>query len=375
VRLSWERGFDPRFFSTTAGAEYAQRPPYFLTNQIDNLTTDEFIELKFEVTDQCNLACAFCHQDFGIAAGHQVLDRITFQRTLTRARDEGISALRLTGGEPTILKHINWYLEQAKDMGFHVTVNSNGTALTPQRLIDMRGLVDCFKISLPAADELAMTKITGDRRAWQRKWEAIGHLAGYGFNVEILSVMTRENIHRFEDFIKLLEPLDFLRWVLLRAEPQEGNERPVSRADISMLAGNILAVRRLERWENLALGLAVPFCALDDPFEAARLFEGGRGCGPVQSLTVKSTGEFVRCYSRRANVDIHYGIREASRALSEQDFAELPSICQNCGFWFACRGGCRCGLALEETPFGLFDYLADPTGLPDRLERSLEIGR
>ena len=186
--------------------------------------------------------------------------------------------------------------------------------------------------------------------------------------------MTRENIHRFDEFIKLLEPLDFVRWVLLRAEPQEGNERPVSRADISVLARHLLVARRLERWEDLALGLAVPFCALDDPFEAARLFEGGRGCGPVQSLTVKSTGEIVRCYSRRATVDTNCGIREASRALGAQDFAELPAICQNCGFWFACRGGCRCGLALEETPFGLLDYLADPTGLPGRLARSLEIG-
>jgi radical SAM protein with 4Fe4S-binding SPASM domain len=256
-----------------------------------------------------------------------------------------------------------------------VTVNSNGTALTAPRLAALRGLVDCFKISLPAADEPAMTRITGSRKAWRRKWEAIGYLAGYSYPVEILSVMTRENIQRFADFVELLEPLGFARWVPLRAEPQAENERPVSRADLAVLARCLAAARQRERWEDLTLGLAVPFCALDDPVEAATLFAGGRGCGPVQSLTVTSAGEVVRCYSRRTAVDARHGLREASRALVAQDFAELPAICQDCGFGFACRGGCRCGWALEETPFGPLDYLANPAGLPERLARALGVGR
>lgn len=375
LRLAWERGFEPRCFTTPAGVEFARRSPHYLANQLAGLAADEFLELKFEITDQCNLACAFCHQDFGRAAGHQVLDRATYHRFLTQAREEGIDTIRLTGGEPTLLKSITGYLEQAKDLGFHVTVNSNGTALTAARLAALRGLVDCFKISLPAADEPTMTRITGSRSAWRRKWEAIGYLAGYGYSVEILSVMTRENIERFADFVELLEPLGFARWVPLRAEPQAENERPISRADLTVLARHLVAARRRERWEDLTLGLAAPFCALDDPWEAATLFAGGRGCGPVQSLTVTPTGEVVRCYSRRAAVEVRHGLREASRALVEQDFAELPAICQDCGFGFACRGGCRCGWALEETPFGPLDYLADPAGLPERLARALGGGR
>lgn len=374
LRLAWERGYEPRYFTTATGAMLAQRTPLYLKNLLTSLGGERLTEIKFEVTDQCNLACTFCHQDFGHAAGHQVLDRIVYHRLLTQARDEGILAVRLTGGEPTLLKSITWYLEQAKDMGFHVTVNSNGTALTGTRLAALRGLVDCFKISLPAADEQAMTQITGSRKAWQRKWEAIGYLAGYGYEVEALSVMTRENIQRFTDFVELLEPLGCVRWVPLRAEPQAGNERPVSRADLTALAGHLAAARRRERWEDLRLGLAVPFCVLDNPLEAATLFAGGVGCGPTQSLTVTSAGTLVRCYSRRSDVDVPLGLHEASRALVEQDFAELPRVCQDCGFWSACRGGCRCGWALAETPFGRLDYLANPADLPERLARALDVG-
>jgi sulfatase maturation enzyme AslB (radical SAM superfamily) len=117
LRLAWERGFDPRCFTTPAGAEFARRSPHYLANQLASLAADEFLELKFEITDQCNLACAFCHQDFGRAAGQQVLDRATYRRFLTQAREEGIDTIRLTGGEPTLLKSITGYLEQAKDLG------------------------------------------------------------------------------------------------------------------------------------------------------------------------------------------------------------------------------------------------------------------
>lgn len=60
LRLAWERGFEPRCFTTPAGAGLARRSPHYLANQLASLAADAFLELKFEITDQCNLACAFC---------------------------------------------------------------------------------------------------------------------------------------------------------------------------------------------------------------------------------------------------------------------------------------------------------------------------
>lgn len=373
LRLAWEQGFDPAFFATKTGTLYARRPAQYGLNQLASLSSEPWLELKFELTEQCNLACAFCHQDFGHATGRQYLDPKAYQHLLTQARDEGINAVRLTGGEPTVLKSLDWYLEKAKDLGFQVTLNTNGMALTPARLQRLSGLVDCFKLSLPAADEATMAQITGSRAAWSRKWEAIGYLLGYGYRLEILTVMTAVNIRQFDDFIAMLEPLDGVRWVPLRAEPRVGDERPISQADLARLARALSFVRRCERWEDLMLGLSVPFCALENPFEAAALFTGGQGCGPVQSLTVTNSGVLVRCYSRRDAVDMGLGLRAAGQALAADDFRSLPGVCQDCGFWFACRGGCRCGLALEDTPFGRLDYLANPARLPERLARALEL--
>ena len=337
--------------------------PYPYLNRIACGSTSILTEIKFEVTDRCNLACTFCHQDFGAKGGTTTLDMEVFERVLTAAKNERIKIIRLTGGEPTVLKSIDVFLRRAKDLGFSVIVNTNGTALPEKRLQALKGLVDYIKISFPAPDEETMTRLTGNKTTWRRKWDALEHLEKLGIRTDILTVMTSENIRQFDNFIRLLEPHPSICWRPLRAETQDGNRHPVSREEIRSLAAKLSEARSRERWKYLSLGLATPFCALENPSDAIELFSGGRSCGPVESLTVTSQGELVRCYSRRDGIDMSKGLRKTNLELSLQDFERLPPVCRNCPFVPLCRGGCRCNWSLVETPFGSMDYLADPTNI------------
>jgi radical SAM protein with 4Fe4S-binding SPASM domain len=339
--------------------------PYPYLNRIACGSTSILTEIKFEVTDRCNLACTFCHQDFGAKGGTTTLDMEVFERVLTAAKNERIKIIRLTGGEPTVLKSIDVFLRRAKDLGFSVIVNTNGTALPEKRLQALKGLVDCIKISFPAPDEETMTRLTGNKTTWRRKWDALEQLEKLGIRADILTVMTSENIRQFDNFIRLLEPHPSICWRPLRAETQDGNRHPVSREEIRSLAAKLSGARSRERWKYLSLGLATPFCALENPSDAIELFSGGRSCGPVESLTVTSQGELVRCYSRRDGIDMSKGLRKTNLELSLQDFERLPPVCRNCPFVPLCRGGCRCDWSLVETPFGSMDYLADPTNIDD----------
>ena len=339
--------------------------PYPYLNRIACGSTSILTEIKFEVTDRCNLACTFCHQDFGAKGGTTTLDIKVFERVLTAAKNERIKIIRLTGGEPTVLKSIDVFLRRAKDLGFSIIVNTNGTALPEKRLQALKGLVDCIKISFPAPDEETMTRLTGNKTTWRRKWDALEQLEKLGIRADILTVMTSENIRQFDNFIRLLEPHPSICWRPLRAETQDGNRHPVSREEIRSLAAKLSGARSRERWKYLSLGLATPFCALENPSDAIELFSGGRSCGPVESLTVTSQGELVRCYSRRDGIDMSKGLRKTNLELSLQDFERLPPVCRNCPFVPLCRGGCRCDWSLVETPFGSMDYLADPTNIDD----------
>jgi radical SAM protein with 4Fe4S-binding SPASM domain len=337
--------------------------PYPYLNRIACGSTSILTEIKFEVTDRCNLACTFCHQDFGAKGGTTTLDMECYERVLAAAKSERIGIIRLTGGEPLVLKSIDVFLRRAKELGFTVIVNTNGTALPEKRLQALKGLVDYIKISLPAPDEETMTRLTGNKTTWRRKWDALERLEKLGIRTDILTVMTVENIRQFDDFIRLLEPHPSICWRPLRAETQDGERHPVSRDDIRNLATKLSEARTRERWKYLSLGLATPFCALENPADAVELFSGGRSCGPVESLTVTSQGELTRCYSRRDAIDISKGLRKTNLELSLQDFEGLPAVCRNCPYVPRCRGGCRCDWSLVETRFGSMDYLADPASI------------
>ena len=337
--------------------------PYPYLNNIICGSTSILTEIKFEVTDRCNLACTFCHQDFGAKGGTTTLDMAVYERVLMAAKNERIRIVRLTGGEPLVLKSIDVFLRRAKELGFSVIVNTNGTALPEKRLQALKGLVDYIKISLPAPDEETMTRLTGNKTTWRRKWEALEQLEKLGIRTDILTVMTSENIRQFDSFIRLLEPHPSICWRPLRAETQDGDRHPVSRAEIRDLAAKLSEARSRVRWKYLSLGLATPFCALENPAAAVELFSGGRSCGPVESLTVTSQGELARCYSRRDTIDISEGLRRTNLALSLRDFEQLPAVCRNCPYVPLCRGGCRCDWSLVETPFGSMDYLADPANI------------
>jgi radical SAM protein with 4Fe4S-binding SPASM domain len=334
--------------------------PYPYLNRIACGSTSILAEIKFEVTDRCNLACTFCHQDFGAKGGTTTLDLGAYERVLMAAKSERVPVVRLTGGEPLVLKSIDGFLRRAKELGFTVIVNTNGTALPEKRLQALKGLIDYIKISLPAPDEETMTRITGNKTTWRRKWEALERLERLGIRTDILTVMTSENILQFDKFIGLLEPHPSICWRPLRAETQDGDRHPVSRDEIRSLAAKLSEARTRERWKYLSLGLATPFCALENPADAVELFSGGRSCGPVESLTVTNHGELARCYSRREAIDISKGLRKTNLELSLRDFEQLPAVCRNCPFVPQCRGGCRCDWSLVETPFGSMDYLADP---------------
>jgi len=88
--------------------------------------------------------------------------------------------------------------------------------------------VDYIKISFPAPDEETMTRLTGNKTTWRRKWDALEHLEKLGIRTDILTVMTSENIRQFDNsFAYWNRTVDMLEAATCR---NAGRQRhPVSR--------------------------------------------------------------------------------------------------------------------------------------------------
>jgi radical SAM protein with 4Fe4S-binding SPASM domain len=360
LRLAWERGYETRFFATPAGARLANEGMDFTSNWIGTRLRSAPTELKFEVTAACDLHCDFCHRR-GVSEKSGPMALSSFKAHLDEAVATGIRSVRLTGGEPFLHKDLRQFGEAARQKNLEVVVNTNATAVPSAYMLGFADFVDCYKISLPGFDESSTTLATGNKNAWTRKVEALGELYGHGCRVEALTVMTSANIRHFEKFLELLSPLENLRWVPLRPESTPFNLKPITISELNDLANQIDVARAASsRWADLQLHLAVPFCSIEDTELACRVFKGRIGCGPADSLTITTQGNIIACYSRRLPLPRSEGLAAIWRRTFNQEFDQLPMLCQTCAFGLRCLGGCRCQWSVIDTAHGSLDYLANP---------------
>lgn len=374
LRLAWSEGVRADLFSTKGGLALAEAGPQSGENVLAFLEAlgdeEQFpLECKLEITDACNLACGFCHQGFGARKCSRVMPPADYAAWLDRLAEERIGMVRLTGGEPLLVPDIERYLQLAAERGFYVTLNSNAVLLDMDRVSRIAPFVDCLKISFPAPDEAGMLACLGKSDVWKRKLEAAAFAAARGVSVEFLTPMFPAAIRAVESFAGLLEQMSFIRWLPLRAEAAPGNKRPVTREDMLQLLDKLNHLRAHKHWEDLQLGLSVPFCLLDSPWDAARLLHGRQGCGPFSNLAINPQGKVMRCYSRRQALDTREGLRAAALRAAWEDFRQLPALCRACPAGARCQGGCRAPQSLSADGF---DYLARPDQARRWLQKPLE---
>ena len=89
-------------------------------------------DLRISVTDRCNLRCVYCMPEEGMTflPRAQLLSFEEIERVARVARDLGVSAIRLTGGEPLVRRDIVDLVARIKRLGFDdIALTTNGTRL------------------------------------------------------------------------------------------------------------------------------------------------------------------------------------------------------------------------------------------------------
>ena len=95
-------------------------------------------------TGGCNLRCPFCHNASLVIPDKLDMGCISVDTVLTflKKRQKVLDAVCITGGEPLLEKGLEGFIKQAKDMGYLIKLDTNGTF--PQRLkaLAKKGLLD-----------------------------------------------------------------------------------------------------------------------------------------------------------------------------------------------------------------------------------------
>ena len=112
-------GRSPAYMPTTGG----------LVDQYGRVHSD----LRISITDRCNLRCTYCmDEDMTFQPREQLLSFEELERIARIAHDLGVTAIRLTGGEPLVRRGVVDLIARLSAVGFaDIAMTTNATRLAP----------------------------------------------------------------------------------------------------------------------------------------------------------------------------------------------------------------------------------------------------
>lgn len=159
----------------------------------------------FELTPRCNLSCKMCYIHAPARDAQAMSRELTVQQWLHLGRqavDAGMIYLLLTGGEPTLRPDFPEIYAGLARMGVVLTVNTNGTVLTPQ-LLDLfrRHPPEKVNVTLYGMSRQTYGSLCGNADGFDLALRNIRTLKQAGVNVNLNTTFTRENLADMEKIV------------------------------------------------------------------------------------------------------------------------------------------------------------------------------
>lgn len=164
--------------------------------------------VNFHITMDCNYRCRFCFYR-NMSGEFRGLKNVKHKLDILRSR--GIEKINFAGGEPLLYSHIDNLLKMAKDMGFIVSIVTNGALLNEDRIKEISRYVDWIGISIDSADEEIEQKLgRGYGNHVSHVHRVCGLVHKYGIRLKINTTVTKLNYS--EDMRPLISSLHPDRW-------------------------------------------------------------------------------------------------------------------------------------------------------------------
>ena len=151
----------------------------------------------FELTPVCNMDCKMCY----VRLSRQAQEAIAplagadqWLRLAQEAKDAGLLYLLLTGGEPFLHPQFRQILEGLHNMGFIITLNSNGTLIDADTVAWLKNCPPVrINISLYGASNETYNRLCGNPQGFTQVTSAIDLLKNAGIPVKLNCSLIPQN--------------------------------------------------------------------------------------------------------------------------------------------------------------------------------------
>lgn len=147
------------------------------------------IRIYFDLTESCNLRCRTCYNSSGEGKPDEMsLDQVV--KTLQGVRNDNVFDIRFSGGELT--QRPDWFeiLQEAKQLGFSVSANTNGVYTDPT-VIDKLTSLDLEQITFSLDGDQQLHDFIRGRGTYDKVTESIRQLSERGNILRVNSIITK----------------------------------------------------------------------------------------------------------------------------------------------------------------------------------------
>jgi radical SAM protein with 4Fe4S-binding SPASM domain len=286
------------------------------------VTTDTGISLGLGLTNECNLACAFCYRDPART------DRLSQDQVKAVMERLPVRSVNLGTGENGMHPDFEAILAYLRTKPVKLTITSNGHSVAVLKDDELAAFHD-IEFSLDYA-----TQAEQDAQRGQGNWELIHQQAERCLRlripVTIIAVMMKSNYLRLADVARVAKRFD---------APLRVNVYQAVRSDIYALSYE-------EYWEGFRrLFAETDVIAIGEPLVRAMAglppLPGGCGVSTVRVTPRATTQPCV--YWTGSGEPLSDLIAEGREILNTAPFEQartLPEACQPCEFRDTCHGGC-----------------------------------
>jgi molybdenum cofactor biosynthesis protein A len=211
--------------------------------------------LRISITEHCNLRCTYCMPAEGIAltprAHLMTADEIvTIAKTFVK---NGVTKIRLTGGEPLVRKDAKFIIEELGKLGVELTLTTNGILVHEFIESFKTAGVTTLNVSIDSLQKTKFNKITR-RNYFDKVIENLDLLEANDFEVKLNVVVIKGfNDNEIVDFIELTKERK-IQIRFIEFMPFDGNqwnkEKLVSYAEILASVNAFYSESRVERTQD-----------------------------------------------------------------------------------------------------------------------------
>jgi radical SAM protein with 4Fe4S-binding SPASM domain len=286
------------------------------------LAPDTGICLGLGLTNECNLACAFCYRDPART------DRLSLEQVKSLMERLPVRSVNLGTGENGMHPEFKAILKYLQTKPVKLTITSNGHSVSVLEDNELRAFHDIeFSLDYPTQPEQDAQRGDGN---WELIHQQANRCVRLGTPVTVIAVMMKSNYLRLADVARVAKQF---------AAPLRVNVYQAVRSDIYALTYE-------EYWEGFrALFAQTDVIAIGEPLVRAMA-----GMAPVAGGCAVST---VRVTPRATTQPCVYwpGLGEPLSALLSagcdilnsipfEQARTLPQACEPCEFRDSCHGGC-----------------------------------